>query len=437
MPLPQITLEYLRPGSRAAKSFVAIAAAVALFALYAPAFGATAMARGSNPELVWHIESLDGRAIDSRLPDTAINPASVVKLVTSLKALSILGSDHRFETRFATTAPRPPDDGVLDGDLVVAGGGDPDFHFENAVLVARRLLEAGVGEIRGDLVVGHSFWIGWERGSAGRENDPDRRALQMGERLRVAWDSRRWSAAESEAWLRMAARHGWPSQTQPRLRVEGTVRVSSERSAKELVVHRSEPLLTALHRFNVFSNNDIERLDQALGSPASTADFLARRWGIDAAVTSFETSSGLGRNRISPRLIVRVIRDLHGLLAAQRRSVGDLLPVMGCGNSTLSELFPQLGKSGVADGMAGKTGTLNTTDGGVAALAGLFPASTGETLFVVVAPRAGPNLKNARAAEEAWVARLASRLGGTSGRVCPAPVPTSDAQAEATVVSSR
>jgi len=201
------------------------------------------------------------------------------------------------------------------------------------------------------------------------------------------------------------------------------------------VVHRSEPLLTALHRFNVFSNNDIERLDQALGAPSGMGDFLARRWGDPKVVTSFETSSGLSRNRIAPRLIVRVLRDLHSLLLAQGRTIGDLLPVMGCGESTLFELFPRLRESGVADGMAGKTGTLNTTDGGVAALAGFLPTAAGETLFVVVAPHAGASLKSARAAEEAWVTRLASRVGGVTGRTCTEPVSTSEAKAEVETVS--
>ncbi|MBI5505124.1 MAG: D-alanyl-D-alanine carboxypeptidase [Deltaproteobacteria bacterium] len=396
-----------------------------------------AIGAAHGPALVWHVESLGGKDVDSRVPDDPINPASVVKLVTSLRALSTLGPDHRFETRFGASTPRPPRDGVLDGDLIVGGGGDPDFHFENAVLVSRRLLAAGVREIRGNLLVDNSFWIGWERGSAGRESDPNKRALQMADRLRTAWDPQRWSSAESEAWAGMAARYGWALQAPPRVRVDGAALVSPTAAHRWLVVHRSEPLLTALHRFNVFSNNDIERLDQALGAPSGMGDFLARRWGQTSVVASFETSSGLGRNRITPRMIVRVLRDLRDMLAARGRSVGDLLPVMGCGESTLFELFPALRNSGVANGMAGKTGTLNTTDGGVAALAGFFPTAAGETLFVVAAPHAGPNLRAARAAEEDWVARLASRVGGSSGRVCPGPVPTSDAEADAVAAESR
>jgi len=429
-------LERVRTHRTAALRFVtAMTVAVSLL-LGSTGCVPTAAAKTPDPELVWHVEMLDGKAIDSREADAAINPASVVKLVTSLRALSTLGLDHRFETRFGTAAPRPPHDGVLSGDLLVAGGGDPDFHFENAVLVARRLLGGGVHEVEGDLVVDHSFWIGWERGSEGRQTDPDKRALQMAERLRVAWDPTRWSPAESQAWSQMATRHGWPSQSPPRVRIDGSLRVSAvQEGRRDLVVHRSEPLLTALHRFNVFSNNDIERLDQALGAPSGMGDFLARRWGDPKVVTSFETSSGLSRNRIAPRLIVRVLRDLHSLLLAQGRTIGDLLPVMGCGESTLFELFPRLRESGVADGMAGKTGTLNTTDGGVAALAGFLPTAAGETLFVVVAPHAGASLKSARAAEEAWVTRLASRVGGVTGRTCTEPVSTSEAKAEVETVS--
>lgn len=414
-----------------------MALVAALSAFLAPYDTGCALAASKQPALVWDIESLDGTVLDSKAAESAINPASVVKLVTSLRALSTLGPDHRFETRFATTSTRPPHDGVLDGDLVVVGGGDPDFHFENAVLVARRLLAAGVSEVRGDLAVDHAFWIGWERGSAGRERDPEKRALQMAGRLKTVWDPPSWSPAEKEAWAQMAKRRGWSPEAPPRIPVRGPAQVSSRPPARDLVVHRSQPLLSALHRFNVFSNNDIERLDLTVGPPSGTGSFLASRWGADAAATSFETSSGLGINRIAPRLIVRVMRDLHGLLAAHGKTIGDLLPVMGCGESTLFELFPRLRESRVADGMAGKTGTLNTTDGGVAALAGFFPASAGETLFVVAAPHAGPSLRDARAAEEAWVAKLASRVGGTKGRACPEPVLPSDAEASVESVAQR
>ena len=81
--------------------------------------------------------------------------------------------------------------------------------------------------------------------------------------------------------------------------------------------------------------------------------------------------------------------------------------------------------------MAGKTGTLGIQDGGVSALAGFLPADPG-LLFFVAAPGAGRELPRARAAEEDWIRRVLLTRGSVSKSPCPAPVPTSDARAEAT-----
>lgn len=376
--------------------------------------------------LVWHLETADGRALDSEQPDRFINPASVVKLATSFRALATLGTDHRFVTEFGVTI----DDSTKGSrDLVVSGGGDPDFHFENAVLAARGLQEAGVSAVPGDLIVGSSFWMGWERGSAGRLPEGAQRRAEMARRLMQAWSPADWSASEREAWRELALRQGWDSSRPPSIRIGGRVRGDSPPAWRRVLVHRSEPLLVALRRFNVFSNNDIERLDLSVGPPSGLRDFLVGRLGKDAEQSSFESSSGLGRNRMSPRLVVHLLRDLRAFLKETGHSESDLLPMLGCGDSTLRELFPRLRQSHEADGLAGKTGTLNTTDGGVSALAGYLPTKTG-LVFFVAAPGAGNVLPRARAAEEDWVRKVLARQGPVAPLSCPDPVPTSDRLAE-------
>ena len=128
-------------------------------------------------------------------------------------------------------------------------------------------------------------------------------------------------------------------------------------------------------------------------------------------------------------MAVHLLRDLRGWLAAHGHTPADLMPVLGCGESTLMELFPRLRQTGEADGLVGKTGTLNLQDGGVCALAGFLPAGPG-LMFFVAAPGSGSHLPKARAAEEDFVRRVLAKSGPVGPLHCPPPVPTSDAGAQ-------
>ena len=50
--------------------------------------------------MLFHAETLDGRVLASRGADTPFNPASLVKVGTSLWALESLGATHRYRTVF-------------------------------------------------------------------------------------------------------------------------------------------------------------------------------------------------------------------------------------------------------------------------------------------------------------------------------------------------
>ncbi len=404
-------------------------AALVVAALVAACSAGAGTAEGAV-SLVWHVESNDGKVLDQNDSDRLINPASVVKLATSFRALETLGIDHRFDTKFSVTG-----DGKETRDLVVEGGADPDFHFENALLVAHALQAEGLTKFGGDLYMGEKFWIGWERGTAGRETDPGKRRADMGRRLLAAWTPSAWDADHRRTWQEVAARRQWDVSNPPAISVAGGVRLGPPPPSRSILVHRSEPLLVALHRFNVFSNNDIERLDASVGPASGLSEYLRRRFGKDAEGTTFSTSSGLNRNRMSSRLVVRLLRELRTWLGERGKKAGDLMPVLGCGDSTLPHLFPRLRASGEANGLAGKTGTLNLQDGGVSALAGFLPAGPG-ALFFVAAPGAGANLSRARAAQEDFVRKLLARLGPVEPLNCPTPAATSDAHAQITRLAS-
>ena len=93
------------------------------------------------------------------------NPASTMKLVTTHAALAMLGPDYRWTTRFLTTGPIR--DGVLQGDLILQGGGDPHLVIEDLHALMADLRAQRLKTIRGDLVVDDArFAVGPADGEA-------------------------------------------------------------------------------------------------------------------------------------------------------------------------------------------------------------------------------------------------------------------------------
>lgn len=93
----------------------------------------------------------------SHNPNLNLQPASNQKLLTSLNGLKDLGEEYTFKTRVYTSGP--VENGVLNGDLVVEGGGDPTIYSpenekfgQNFFTKIRKLLEAkGIKQITGSL----------------------------------------------------------------------------------------------------------------------------------------------------------------------------------------------------------------------------------------------------------------------------------------------
>ncbi|MFL6257844.1 MAG: D-alanyl-D-alanine carboxypeptidase, partial [Pyrinomonadaceae bacterium] len=125
----------------------------------APAFDVAGWYTGRGDDPARHallVQSLDGRVtFAEHNADAAYNPASLVKLTTSLVALHKLGKDYRFETKLYIEGDVDKS-GVLHGRLVVAGG-DPTFGDFHAALVAKKLAERGIKKFEGELAVTPNF----------------------------------------------------------------------------------------------------------------------------------------------------------------------------------------------------------------------------------------------------------------------------------------
>jgi len=88
-----------------------------------------------------------GEILESHNPLLALPPASVAKTFTTLYALKELGPRHRFTTRLIATGP--VEGGRLNGDLILAGGGDPTLDTDALADMAEKLKNAGIREIAG------------------------------------------------------------------------------------------------------------------------------------------------------------------------------------------------------------------------------------------------------------------------------------------------
>ncbi len=80
-----------------------------------------------------------------------MNPASVMKLVTTYAALDLLGPAWTWKTTVWTETSAV--DGVLNGNLYLKGSGDPRFAIEHLWDLLRQLRVRGIQKIRGDIVL--------------------------------------------------------------------------------------------------------------------------------------------------------------------------------------------------------------------------------------------------------------------------------------------
>ena len=104
-----------------------------------------------------YVQDLEtGDAVLEWHADTARNPASTMKLLTTLVALDRLGPAYRWKTEVYALGDIV--DGRLDGDLLIKGYGDPFLVTERVWQMLRRIRQQGIDEIAGDLLLDDSWF---------------------------------------------------------------------------------------------------------------------------------------------------------------------------------------------------------------------------------------------------------------------------------------
>jgi D-alanyl-D-alanine carboxypeptidase/D-alanyl-D-alanine-endopeptidase (penicillin-binding protein 4) len=142
---------------------------------------ARALAQAGIPEsaAAFYVQETGAdRPLLSAGADRALNPASTMKLLTTYAALELLGPAYVWVTD--AYAGGPMKDGVLAGDLVLRGRGDPKLTIENFWLLLRGLRGRGLREIRGDLVLDRSYFLPGEDYDPGRFDEQPTRPYNTG-----------------------------------------------------------------------------------------------------------------------------------------------------------------------------------------------------------------------------------------------------------------
>lgn len=276
-----------------------------------------------------------------------IPAASLTKIATTLAAFSNWGPEHQFDTLISIRGTLQPD-GILQGDLVVKGGGDPLFVWEEAIALANALQQKGIRQITGNLIITGDFAMNFQ-------GDPQR----SGELLRQSFDAELWTTEIAEQFAKMPA--GTPK---PSLAIAGNVQVLSEVESTPFLRHKSLSLTQILKAMNIYSNNFIaDDVARQLGGGPAVAQLAATAANIPETEVQLINGSGLGEeNRISPRAVTAMLIALQERLRPHELTVADFLPVVGRERGTI-------GRRQLAPGSAVKTGTLDR----VSSLAGVVP----------------------------------------------------------------
>ncbi len=316
---------------------------------------------------------------------TPLPAASLTKVATSLAALQQWPHDHQFETVIGITGP--VEAGIVQGDLVIQGSGDPFFVWEEAFALANSLNQLGIVGVAGNLVIANQFAMNYE-------SDP----FKAGTLLKQAFDPRLWPSEAQYQFSRTFAA-GTP---QPQVAIAGTVQpLFSAPQFQPIIRHQSLSLAEIVKQMNIYSNNLMaEMLAQTVGGAEVVRQQAAAAAGVPVEEIRLINGSGLGHeNQISPRAAVGMFIALQRHLRGSDLTVADLFPVSGRDIGTLE--FRQIPTHSPV-----KTGSLFD----VSALAGAIPTRDRGVVWFAIINR-GTGLDDLRDHQDWLLQQLVSQWG--------------------------
>jgi serine-type D-Ala-D-Ala carboxypeptidase/endopeptidase (penicillin-binding protein 4) len=292
---------------------------------------------------------------------TLLPAASLTKIATTLSALNTWGAKHQFITDIYSTGEI--NNGIITGDLIVAGSGDPFFVWEEAIALGNSLNQMGIREVQGDLLVTDKFYMNYQQPSQ-----------DAGELLKQGLNYQLWESEITQQYQQMPL-----GTAQPKIAIAGTVKpiMETPSTAQLLLRHQSLLLAEILRQMNIYSNNEMaQMLADLLGGATEVAKVSAEIANFSLGEIQLNNGSGLGEeNRISPHAVCQMLIAIDQLLQKHSLSISDLFPTAG------KDIVGTVQKRGLPPGTTIKTGTLDN----VSALAGVIPTSDrGQVYFSII-----------------------------------------------------
>ncbi len=330
----------------------------------------------------------DTKLIADHQGTVPLSAASITKVATSLATLKALGPEHRYRTQIGVTGPI--EKGIVKGDLVIQGGADPFFVWEDAIALGNLLQTKGIQRVTGNLIIQGPFYMNFE-------TDPS----IAGDLLVQGLNHQLWPSSAAAQYATLP-----PGTPQPQVQIDGTVQSAPTPPIQmQLVVdHASLPLAELLKKMNNYSNNQMaEILAGTVGGATRVAQMAAQEAGVPAAEIQLVNGSGLAlENRISPRAACGMFQAIARLLHPYDLTIADVFTVAGEDDGILDDRpLPPLAVL--------KSGTLNS----VSALAGALPTQTQGVVWFAILNVDG-NTVTYRAEQEDLLQTLLAQWGSVS-----------------------
>ncbi|MCX8010720.1 MAG: D-alanyl-D-alanine carboxypeptidase/D-alanyl-D-alanine-endopeptidase [Ignavibacteria bacterium] len=99
----------------------------------------------------------ENKFIYERNSTELLNPASTIKIFTTGIALLYLGEDYKIKTEFYSDDDNL-NDGIINGNLLVKGFGDPKLSMEDLFALVQKLKQKGINRITKSIIVDDSFF---------------------------------------------------------------------------------------------------------------------------------------------------------------------------------------------------------------------------------------------------------------------------------------